>query len=279
MTPGRVTFKTMTTEHLNDAVELSRHVGWPHRREDWELMQSLSQGLVVQEEGRVVGTILMTPYGDDAASVNMVIVDAAMRGRGLGRKLMEEALTKAGERTCYLVATQEGLPLYEKLGFVATGKVVQHQGMAPSADAPAHVSWGEDGDQARLVPLDCAAFGHDRSALMNSLCERAKFAVIRDAGDVQAFAAIRRFGRGLVIGPVVARTLHEARCLIDFLLADSAGEFVRIDTNESTALGEWLIRRGLAHVGGGVTMRRIADEPKVEIRSHQTYALVSQALG
>ena len=278
MTAEQITLKTMTTEHLNDAVELSRHVGWPHRREDWELMQSLSQGVVVQEEGRVVGTILMTPYGDDAATVNMVIVDAAMRGRGLGRKLMEEALARAGERTCYLVATQEGLPLYEKLGFVATGKIVQHQGLAPSVDAPAHVSWGEDCDHARLVVLDRAAFGHDRSALMGSLRERAKFAVVRDEGDVQAFAAIRRFGRGLVIGPVVARKLHEARCLIDFLLADSAGEFVRIDTDESTDLGEWLTRRGLAHVGGGITMRRTADEPNDETTPHRTYALVSQAL-
>jgi N-acetylglutamate synthase-like GNAT family acetyltransferase len=268
----------MTAEHLSDAVELSRHVGWPHRREDWELMQSLSQGVVVEEEGRVVGTILMTPYDNDAATVNMVIVDAAMRGRGLGRKLMQEALAKAGERTCYLVATQEGLPLYEKLGFVATGKIVQHQGRAPSVDAPAHVSWGEDGDHARFVVLDRAAFGHDRSALMSSLRERAKFAVVRDQGDVQAFAAIRRFGRGLVIGPVVARKLHEARCLIDFLLADNAGEFARIDTDETTDLGEWLTRRGLAHVGGGITMRRTAGEPKDETTPHRTYALVSQAL-
>ena len=278
MTAERVTLKTMTTEHLNDAVELSRHVGWPHRREDWELMQSLSQGVVVQEEGCVVGTILMTPYGDDAATVNMVIVDAVMRGRGLGRKLMEEALAKAGERTCYLVATQEGLPLYEKLGFVATGKIVQHQGLAPSADAPAHESWGEDGDHARLLALDRAAFGHDRSALMRSLRERAKFAVVRDQGDVQAFAALRRFGRGLVIGPVVARNLHEARCVIDFLLADCPGEFVRIDTDESTDLGEWLTRRRLARVGDGITMRRTAGEPKDETTLHRTYALVSQAL-
>ncbi|MER8578375.1 hypothetical protein NKG95_06450 [Mesorhizobium sp. M1423] len=42
-------------------------------------------------------------------------------------------------------------------------------------------------------------------------------------------------------GPVVARSNSEAPNLIDFLLADSAGEFVRIDT-ESTDLGEWLTR-------------------------------------
>ena len=129
---------------------MSRQVKWPHRREDWELVQSVSQGIVALEEERVVATIMMTPYGDDAATINMVIVDAAMRGRGLGRKMMEEALGKAGERTCYLVATQEGLPLYESLGFVTTGEIVQHQGEALPVAAPAHVSWTESGDHARL---------------------------------------------------------------------------------------------------------------------------------
>jgi hypothetical protein len=161
----------------------------------------------------------------------MVIVDAAMRGRGLGRKMMEEALAKAGERTCCLVATREGLSLYEKLGFVTTGEIVQHQGEALPVSAPARVSWAESGDLACLGALDREAFGHDRSALMKLLRERAKFAVIRDEGDTQAFSAIRPFGRGLVIGPVVARNGTEAKALIDFLLAHHQGKFVRVDTD------------------------------------------------
>jgi predicted GNAT family acetyltransferase len=180
------------------------------------LVQSVSRGIVALEEERVVATIMMTPYGDDAATINMVIVDAAMRGRGLGRKMMEEALAKAGERTCCLVATREGLSLYEKLGFVTTGEIVQHQGEALPVSAPARVSWAESGDLACLGALDREAFGHDRSALMKLLRERAKFAVIRDEGDTQAFSAIRPFGRGLVIGPVVARNGTEAKALIDF---------------------------------------------------------------
>src|SRR4051812_4202004 len=93
----------------------------------------------------------VTPYGDDAATINMFIVDASMRGRGLGRQLMQEALAKAGERTCYLVATNDGLSLYQKLGFVATGGIVQHQGQALPADTPAHVSWSKKGDYACFV--------------------------------------------------------------------------------------------------------------------------------
>jgi GNAT superfamily N-acetyltransferase len=280
MTTRQIIIEEMTPGHLEGAVELSRQVEWPHRREDWELAQSVSRGIVALEEERVVATIMMTPYGDNAAAINMVIVDAAMRGRGLGRKMMEEAPAKAGERTCCLTATREGLPLYEKLGLVTTGEIVQHQGEALAVSVPARVSWAESGDFARLDVLDREAFGHDRSALMKRLFERGKFAVIRDEGDIQAFSAIRPFGRGLVIGPVVARNGSEAKALIDFLLAHHQGKFVRVDTDVSTDLAEWLTGRGLAHVGGGITMRRSIVTHKESKPAHRrTYALVSQALG
>lgn len=280
MTTRQIIIEEMTAGHLEGAVELSRQVEWPHRREDWELAQSVSRGIVALEQERVVATIMMTPYGDNAAAINMVIVDAAMRGRGLGRKMMEEALAKAGERTCCLTATRQGLPLYEKLGFVTTGEIVQHQGEALAVSVPACVSWAESGDFARLEVLDREAFGHDRSALMKRLFERGKFAVIRDEGDIQAFSAIRPFGRGLVIGPVVARNGAEAKALIDFLLAHHQGKFVRVDTDVSTDLAEWLTGRGLAQVGGGITMRRsMVTHKESKPAHHRTYALVSQALG
>ncbi|EJC83762.1 putative acyltransferase [Rhizobium leguminosarum bv. trifolii WSM2297] len=280
MTNQAILFEKMTPKHLDSALELSRQVQWPHRREDWEMVQSISLGIAARQEDRLVATIMMTPYGEDAATINMVIVDAAMRGRGLGRKMLEKALAEAGARTCYLVATQEGLPLYEKVGFAATGETVQHQGEPLQVDAPAHVKWIESGDYARVVALDRAASGHNRSALMEILLERARFAVIPDNGEIQAFAAIRSFGHGLVIGPVVARNDSEAKTLIDFLLAHHQGRFVRIDSDVSTNLSGWLTERGLNNVGRGIRMRRPGpDRKQSEPTHHCTYALVSQALG
>jgi hypothetical protein len=223
---------------------------------------------------------MMTPYGDDTATINMVIVEAAMRGQGLGRRLMDVALEKAGERTCYLVATQEALPLYESIGFAARGEIVKHQGEALTVAAPVQVSWAESGDYECLAALDLVAYGHERSALMRLLREGAKFAVVREKNLVQAFAAIRAFGRGLVIGPVVARNDVEAKTLIDFLLAHHPGMLVRVDTDKSLKLAEWLTSRGLRHAGGGITMRRVTDGWKDKgAAPRRTYALVSQALG
>lgn len=280
MTASRITLETMTQDHLDGAVALSQQAGWPHRREDWAFVLTLSNGVVALEDGRVVGTAMSTPLGDDVATVNMVIVDEAMRGRGLGRKLMQAALDAAAGRICLLVATQDGLPLYEKLGFVANGEIIQHQGLAAKVDAPDNISWAGSDDFSRLIEMDRAATGHNRSNIMQLLNESAQFAVIRKDGQAEAFAGIRPFGRGLVIGPVVAKTDDDARALIDFLLSKHTGGFVRVDTNIATGLADWLTERGLVHVGGGIPMRRavgsIEEQSGTEYR---TYALVNQALG
>jgi GNAT superfamily N-acetyltransferase len=278
MTAEQISLEAMETEHLDGAVLLSREAGWPHRREDWELVLSVSEGIVALQDGRVVATTIITPFGSDAAAINMVIVDSAMRGRGLGRTLMDAALDKAGTRSCRLVATKEGLPLYETLGFVAVGEIVQHQGQALKVATPANVSWARDDEHEKIYSLDRAAYDLDRSKLMSVLRHAAQFAVIREQGEVAAFAGVRAFGRGLVIGPVVAASSQQAKDLIQFLLAHHEGAFVRLDTELSTGLGPWLTERGLAHVGGAIPMRR---GPKVERAEapYRTYALVNQALG
>lgn len=275
-----VTFEPMTAEHVTGATELSRRADWPHRPEDWELSRSISSAVVGVEEGRVVASIMMTPYGESAATINMVIVDESMRGRGLGRQLMEQVLDLAEGRTCSLVATTVGLPLYEKLGFVAVGEVVQHQGTPSSVAQPAGVEWAMPDDLSRITELDRLAYGHDRSQLLRALADAAKFIVIRKGGEIEAFAAIREFGRGKVIGPVVAGTRDEALKLIDFLLAQNQGQFVRIDTRIEIGISPDLSARGLSRVGDGVAMVRAGPPiPKGQPQSHRSFALASQALG
>ncbi len=280
--------------HLPGAVALSQQAQWPHRLEDWALALSLSQGVVAvaapgSDGARVVGTALMTPYGEDAATINMVIVDESMRGRGLGRRLMDEVMALAGSRPLRLIATRDGLPLYEKLGFREVGTVVQHQGPAEPVPqpvtedvAPADAAALPSLIAASLTALDRHAFGADRSALFTRLAEVARFALLRRNGAVVGFAALRDFGRGKVIGPVVAPDADGAKALIAFFLAAHPGGFLRVDTTVDTGLGPWLAERGLRHVGGGIAMRRPAPQPAptdTPATPVMTYALASQALG
>lgn len=83
-------------EHIAGALRLSQEADWPHRAQDWQMVLSVSEGVVALADGEVVGTALCTCFGD-VASVNMIIVDARMRGRGLGRRLMERVLELGGK--------------------------------------------------------------------------------------------------------------------------------------------------------------------------------------
>ena len=266
-------------EHLDPAVRLSQQAGWPHRLEDWQMALAISEGFAaVDGDGTVAGTILLTPYGEDCATINMVIVDEAMRGRGLGRRLMDAALTRAGERSLRLTATAEGLPLYRKLGFVETGTVVQHQGIVGPVAAPDHTEAATPADITAIAELDRAAYGADRRNLIAELDRRGQFAVIRRDGRVSAFAALRAFGRGEVVGPVVAPELADAPALIAHFASRRTGAFLRVDTTEETGLGPRLTELGLAHVGGGIAMAR-PDDIGRGAPGVTTFALVNQAFG
>ncbi|MBB3350361.1 GNAT superfamily N-acetyltransferase [Rhizobium sp. BK049] len=98
MQTRQIEIAAFSPDHLEAAVALSRRAGWPHRPQDWQMALTLSEGVVAIENDRVVGTVLITRYKRDCATINMVIVDETMRGRSLGRRLMEVALQIAGYR-------------------------------------------------------------------------------------------------------------------------------------------------------------------------------------
>lgn len=265
-------------EHLDGALALSRQAGWPHRREDWAMVLSLSNGVVALEDGRVAGTTFVTAYGDKAATINMVIVDEALRGRGIGRRLMNFGLERSEGRECRLIATQEGLPLYTKLGFRETGVILQYQGVLNSTPAARDVEWAGPSDLPAFAAIDRCACGLDRHALIERLADQGQIAVLRRDGRIAGFGAVRAFGRGELAGPVVASSLEDAKALLSFLLAARPGAFMRVDTHDTSGLAPFLGDLGLAHVGGGIAMRR--GGPAAAAPSDvQTYALASQALG
>lgn len=278
MQTNQIDITAFGPEHLEAAVRLSRQAGWPHRLEDWQMALALSEGVVAIDDARVVGTVLVTPYKANCATINMVIVDEAMRGRGLGRTLMDAALRIAGDRPLRLVATAEGLALYEKLGFQETGRVLQHQGVVGAVAAPRGIESATAADIDAIAALDRRAFGADRKGLIAYLAKAGELAVRRSESHVSGFAAIRPFGRGEVIGPVVAADLADAKALVAHFIAARPGRFLRVDTTVDTGLAPWLAEQGMAHVGGGISMmkppiRRSADP------TANTFALANQALG
>ncbi|MHA6344446.1 GNAT family N-acetyltransferase [Roseivivax sp. CAU 1761] len=277
-TVAPVTLARFGAAHLADAVALSAAESWPHRAEDWQLIMDLSEGRAADCEGRLVGTAFCTAYGDAVACLNMIIVAQAMRGRGLGRRLMAEIMALAGDRQMRLVATQSGLPLYRKMGFREVGRILQQQGVAAEVAAPEGVEPARPADAAALAALDRAAFGADRIALIDRLTKVADVVVLRGTAGITGAAWCRGFGRGRVIGPVIAPSAEAARRLIAAHVARHPGAFLRIDTPEEAGLQGFLEDCGLAPAGGGVVMHH-GDAPARAGTAPTSFALASQALG
>ncbi|AWI85917.1 GNAT family N-acetyltransferase (plasmid) [Alloyangia pacifica] len=268
--PSAVDIVGFEPAHLEGAQALSTAVGWAHRVEDWALNLSVSRGVIGLADGRVVATALCSLHGP-VATLNMIIVDGSMRGRGLGRKVMEAAMALAEDREMRLVATPEGMPLYRKLGFLENGRIVQMGGTARAATPECDVQVGSVNPQ-RLAKMDFAASGMERGALLTRIAEAGE-TLSADGG----FAMLRRFGRGHVLGPIVARNPATARALIAAAATRMEGQPLRIDVYEDLGLVPFIEELGLAIAGTGTPMVRAAKaHPESDYRTH---ALVSQALG
>jgi hypothetical protein len=197
---------------------------------------------------------------------------------------MQAALAKFEGSNVRLHATAAGQPLYEKLGFVATGHVEQHQ-CRELAAVPAipcgpqqRIRSAGVQDAAMLTALDRQAHGQHRPLLITHLLDSAeRFVVLEENGTASGFASLRRFGHGYAIGPVVASNLANARLLVSELLSGMSGQFVRIDTDRSAGLGPWLNELGVVEVDAPTTM--VKGQPwQLESGGMQAFGLMSQAM-
>ena len=269
----------MTAAQLPQALALSSEMNWPYRLEDWAFAHSLGHGLALQLEGRVVATGMWWPNGEAFATAGMIIVAKAQQGRGLGARLFDVLLGEVGSRTVMLNSTEEGFELYRRRGFAVVGELHQHQGILNPgvASLQPQIREAQETELERIVRLDEAASGRPRRELLEALAGEARFTVLEREGVLRGFAARRRFGRGHVIGPVVAEDADQAQALIGAAAADLVGAFVRVDTPAELGLTPWLEARGLPSVGMATTMVRGA--PPQPRRKARIFALCSQSLG
>ena len=269
----------LRADHLPQALELSRALEWPYRLEDWKFAFDLGRGFAVEIDGRLAGTALWWPYGDRHASAGMIIVSGQYQRMGIGRALMDALLADAAGRTIILNSTNEGLDLYKRLGFVAHGHVNQHQAILarpPSAEAAVSVRDFIPADRSAIYDLDHAGSAMDRRELIDALFAIGEFKVIGRGGRICGYGCVRTWGRGVVIGPVVASDVADARALIAALAAEHVGQFVRIDVPDAR-VSPWLESIGLPKVNQVVAMALGPLPPHAA--GARLFALSNQSLG
>lgn len=269
-----IALRPLTVADLGAAQRLSMAFDWPHRQNDWRAMLDIGAGVAaVDATGALRGTTLWWLNGPRAATIGMVLVDPILQRQGVGRRLMDHALSATGDRSIMLYATQAGLRLYEALGFRVAGRARQYRGEALRPVSSKRVRLALPTDGPRIHRMDTDAFGAPRRALIAHLLDTGTAVAIEANSTVSGFAVRRRFGRGQVIGPAVARSRNDAIELVAAILAPG---FLRIDVaDDDPEVETRLIELGFAPAGGAVRMTRGDWPATTGIR----FALVSQAFG
>ena len=279
-----------------EAVELDRlhalslSVGWPHRAEDWQFLRQTGQGLVALDEiGRVLGSAMWFGHGAGFATVGMVITSPRLQTLGAAQWLMKRIFDKIPGRDLRLNATRAARRLYLSLDFQPEKTVYQCQGIArvPTtrslAEVPADIRSLDARDIPAAIALDAAGFGLRRAALIEKLFAHSVGYGLFKGDTLTAFALCRPFGRGHVVGPVVALSDADAVAVVRPHVADHSGSFLRIDTHmDNGEFAAFLSHSGMPVFDTVLTMslgKRLSDFFVGGTATPMTFALASQTLG
>ncbi|KAH8730810.1 acyl-CoA N-acyltransferase [Phaeosphaeriaceae sp. PMI808] len=191
------------------------------------------------------GMVIPFIYPNSTGWVAFFIMNAAFRGKGLGRELWKEMQLKfsdAGTTIIGLDGVEEQVETYRRRGFEDYARIplMTRESLQ---DRPIDVTWSDesaveledlrDVDPKLLAKLDLEHTGLDRSAywatgILTSRPHAFGFAISND-GELTGFIYARRCQEGVRIGPLYAATYAQALQLLHKLMNDfqkSEGTFI-----------------------------------------------------
>jgi predicted N-acetyltransferase YhbS len=270
---------------------LCRANRWNQVRRDWELFLQFSpRGCrVAVKNDQVVGTVTTMSYrgleGRDRFHwIGMVMVDSAERRKGIGARLLREAIDLLGDRSAIrLDATPAGREVYRRLNFVDEYGLSRLESIGDGRAA-----WTEDtparpmtvNDLTQVFEMDYEAFGADRGALLKQLFEASPEHswVVRREGKIVGYT-FGRVGHNFEhLGPVIAETGEIARQLVAACLRDRPSRpFILDVTRHDPAWTRWLESIGFREQRPYVRMVR--GENRYPGAPHKQFAILGPEFG
>ncbi|WP_219507463.1 GNAT family N-acetyltransferase [Nonomuraea ceibae] len=265
--------RRLTLDDLDACGRLAKDRGWLPERHKWTLLFEVGEvyGIDAPDGDGLASTTILTRYGDDHAVISMVLTASRYGRQGLARRLMEHVIAQAGDRIVSLHATENGRPLYERLGFRTVGHVAKRTGVF-GGEHSGRTRPATEADLETILALDADAFGTDRSPLLRRMFIFGERVRIAEGG----FGHCWRNDDNVVIGPVVAGDEETARALIGDLALDVGGE-VRLDLDLAKEdLAGWAAEHGIGAPWQVSLMVRGGDLPGDRARQFLPFM---QALG
>lgn len=270
--------RDMRANDLEPAMALAGSRGWTVFEPEWELLLSLGRGFVVTDEHGLVATITAITRGD-VCVLGMLLVREDHERRGIGTAMMRHAIASVPARTYALVATSMGEPVYQRLGFRPVSPIVQMRADHVTDAGPASAARAaKEHDLALMSALDGQAKGWSRSDVLARVVAMSNCTLVAGPGNdrLDGFAAIRDYGAGSLVGPIVARGDAVAIDLLASACATASGPVTLQLDAQHEALVQWSIDRGFRATGSLTWMLHGPTPAGLPV---YRYAPISGALG
>ncbi|MDC0768451.1 GNAT family N-acetyltransferase [Streptomyces sp. HD] len=254
--------RRLTVRDLTACADLSEDRGWPREEHKWGFLLTAGKGYGIDDpDGGLVSACVVTTYGPldrpDFGAIGMVLVAERHARRGIGRRLMHHVISAMGTTPLTLHATPKGRPLYEELGFKATGRAEMLSGhFKPGASTPevsTRAATAED--LTTILRLDEEVFGADRTHIITRLpAFTDQLRVAEENGRIIGYAGAWPNMSTQVVGPLIARDTETAKALITSLAAHTDRPLrTDIDVRHEELLA-WAKERGLASIAFNAVM-------------------------
>ncbi len=216
---------------------------------------------MVSEDGVPVGVNFLDERGE-AGGVGPVAVAVDRQGAGIGRRLMEDLLDRAGRagmesvRLVQYTYNVGSYALYSSLGFNAVDMPVHVSGVLDPREQPgAAIREGQPGEAADLAPLGREILGYDRGGELETMAMLAPPLVVEREGRPAGYLCRFPPRDGTYCGYGAARDEAAMRDLIIAAarFGDGGPLSLAIPASQPDLL-RWALRCGL-HIGWLETMR------------------------
>ena len=249
----------LTPAALAGCLALSAEAGWNQSAEDWDLFFRHGTVFGLGDPLRPEATGAILPYATGGFGwVSMVLVTGRRRGQGLGTAILQRcaAALEAAGLCPVLDATPAGERIYVPLGFRTQFGLTRWRGEGggPRPEGLRALRAEELPDAA-----DAAAFGAERSPILQALLARAPAQALRSARG--GFVLARPGRQAVQLGPLVAASEDEALDLLQGALGASAGPVLLDMPDRWTGLAAHLRARGFVPERPFNRMARHRAEP------------------
>ncbi|PYE97667.1 acetyltransferase (GNAT) family protein [Bacillus sp. 196mf] len=230
----------LSKEQIGDIVALSSYIGWDYNREEIDTV--FNSGIVYgvwNERKELIASAAIILYGEALASIGMVIVHPNYKGRGIGKVITNSCMSSVSAQTpIMLIATDEGKPLYEKLGFRVVSYVSKY--ICNSYNVNDYCVGNEDYmvkyeecDLEKIIKIDENAFGTNRKVFLKKrIMQSEQCNVVKDKEqNVLGYGLSIQTPENKIIGPVVAKNNAMAMRIVHDLARGHNGK-LRMDVPE-----------------------------------------------